>query len=233
LWTLNISSQLDADTIDGQRKIYITNGAAEACNDTGSIVGLTLSQSELNRNGSFFKEIDLSPGDSIRIPLSELKAIALIASDEVLKDAFAIQVGFVDLESFHSGAPILAVHASACNSVVNQAHMHFSVKLWFKGCIGKAILQDEVNWGDVNLDDIDPGEVFQAGIQQNDEEDALLAVMAETLDRAPFMSNSFIAHSTQTTQEQMSVIPEWDSEIPRTPSSAHVANNNTFEDLWL
>ena len=86
---------------------------------------------------------------------------------------------------------------------------------------------------EINLDDIDPGEVFQTGIQQNDEEDALLAVMAETLDRAPFMSNSFIAHSTQTTQEQMSVIPEWDSEIPRTPSSAHVADNNTFEDLWL
>lgn len=231
LWTLCVSR-------NGQQggKLLVSNGGmVSSSGEGGSVVCLTLSQSELNRNGSYFveKEFDSSDGQ-IRIPLSEFKSICSIASDEVLKDAYSVQVGFSSFDSFVSETPILAVHVSATNpsTWVNQSHMNFSVQLWFKGCTGLRV--DEVDG--VTIEDLlSLDEIDAAGEVEQDDEDALLAMMAETMDRpeALVASSPFIAQSSyQTTQAQISttVIPEWDSEIPRTPSSIHQA---CFDDLWL
>ena len=230
LWTLCVSRS-------GQQggKLLVSNGAVASSSGEGvSVVGLTLSQSELNRNGSYFVEKEFDSDRQIRVPLSELKSICSIASDEVLKNAYSVQVGFSSFDSFVSETPILAVHVSATNpsTWVNQSHMNLSVQLWFKGCTGLRVDDlDGLTMEDLqNLDEIDTG-----GDVAQDDEDALLAMMAESIDRPePLVASSpFIEQSSyQTTQAQESttVIPEWDSEIPRTPSSVHQA---CFDDLWL
>ena len=230
LWTLCVSRS-------GQQggKLLVSNGAvASGSGEGGSVVGLTLSQSELNRNGSYFVEKEFDSDRQIRVPLSELKSICSIASDEVLKNAYSVHVGFSSFDSFVSETPILAVHVSATNpsTWVNQSHMNLSVQLWFKGCTGLRVDDlDGLTMEDLqNLDEIDAG-----GDMEQDDEDALLAMMAESIDRPePLVASSpFIEQSSyQTTQAQESttVIPEWDSEIPRTPSSVHQA---CFDDLWL
>lgn len=216
LWKLCVSRQQGDATSESRENLFLTN-EADSSAEVGSVVGLTLSQSELHRNGSYFRGAELENDLKIQIPLSELKSISSIASDEVLKDAFVVQVGFESFDGFHGGAPILAVQASAANASFNHSHMNYAAKIWFKGCCTGALQIDEVRLEDLNLDEIDP---------DHNSEDAILAAFAETMES----SSPFILHSTRTTQEQHSTIPEWDSEIPCTPP--HVPSQD-LEDLWF
>ena len=222
LWTLTVHHALG------------DNGASQLCL-TNSASSVSLYQAELNRNGSYFSHsecmsyIFLTPiyiivrlNESFTAPLAELKHLAAIAADEVLKDSFTLVFGFEDFNA----EPVLVIRAAP---IANQ-NCVFYVSMWYRAC---------------NPPIRDPGETFTPAPNSpqdllfDDDNDDDLLLAAETMEQQqlPFIESTCTQqsrHCDQTVlqETQFGIIPEWDTEIPSTPTNDPAAMALFLEELW-
>lgn len=168
--------------------------------------------------------------DSVSIPISELKHLTGLAADETLKDSFSVLLGFAPCGTWNEGKPALCVRASAVAS--SQAHCSFSVSVWYRG---SAPSVREAGSPPNVVDEINVDSLF-------DEDDALFARLADTLDpqtrHESVPHDAFIAHTVSSNAPTFSQhsqppellgVPDWDDDIPPTPTSD---GGRLLEDLW-
>ena len=154
LWALSLTHQLDENTSHGS-VIYVTNGCT-GVQDMASVVGLTISLTELARNNSFIRDVQFPMGYTMKLPLTELRGITSLLSDDTITDDFTVTLGYSKLDgAYGEGRKLLTAQALPKTS---SSHSAFSVKLWFKGCAVPETrdYEDNIKLEDLNLDDIDP-----------------------------------------------------------------------------
>jgi hypothetical protein len=236
LWALTISHERDENISRGS-VIRMTN-STQGVVDTSALVGLTITQAELNRNSSYFVPRQLPIGYSFKLPLTELKSIASLAADDTLKESFSILFGFSHVaSSFGDGAMVITVHAANTSATDPSPVRGFSIKLWSKTKAPENT-SDELAFEELNIDEIDPPESAESrkvgGSFVDEEEDALFVKALDELEHTPVQNSPFIVLSTDpytAQQSSLDPIPEWEDEIPSTPSCAPCRLDN-FDDLW-
>jgi hypothetical protein len=206
LWALTVTHQRDENVSRGS-VLHFTN-AAQGMTDTSSVVGVTVSHSELNRNSSYFVPSQLPMDYPLRIPLVELKAIASLGSDDTMKECYPIIIGFSAASSeFAEGRNLVTVHMTNSSQSDMSAVQGLSAKLWYK-CSAPALSEHTPT--ETCGDDID-------------QDDLLLLQAMDAIERTPVQSTPFIVNTGET-----ALIPEWDQEIPSTPSH----RGDVLDDLW-
>lgn len=206
LWALTVTHQRDENVSRGS-VLYFTN-AAQGVTDTSSVVGVTVSHAELNRNSSYFVATQFPMDYPLRIPLAELKAIASLGSDDTMKDCYPIVIGFSAAGSeFAEGRKLVTVHMTNSSQSDACIVQGLSAKLWYK-C--NAPLVPDHTPIDTCQDEID-------------QDDLLLLQAMDAIERTPVQSTPFIVNTGET-----ALIPEWDQEIPSTPSH----RGDVLDDLW-
>ena len=236
LWALTMSHERDENISRGS--VIRMSNATEGVVDTSALVGLTITQAELNRNSSYFLPQQLPIGYSFKLPLTELKSIASIATDDTLKESFSILFGFSHVTpSFGDGAMVITVHAANTSATDTSAVRGFSIKLWAKTRAPENT-SDEPAFEQLNLDDIDPPESAESrkvpGSFIDEEDDALFVQALNAIENTPVQHSPFIVNSTDPNtapQSSEDPLPEWEDEIPSTPSCAPCRLDN-FDDLW-
>jgi hypothetical protein len=150
LWAITLSHRKDENVSTGSI-VYVTN-AIPGIQDASSVVGLTISQAELSRNGSHIHDSCFPLDFSLKIPLTELRGVASLISDDVFKEDFSLGIGF---SKYANNRDVLTVHAVARSLA---SHSAFTVKLWFKGSPVPEFPEyfDDVKLEDLDLDEIDP-----------------------------------------------------------------------------
>ncbi len=154
LWALSLTHQADENQTKGT-SLYVTN-ACLGIQESSSVVGLTISQADLNRNSTYVRDAVFPVGHTLKLPLTEFRGITTLLCDEVLGDDFSLAIGFSQLGgSFGEGKQLLVVHAVPKSS---SPHSAFCVKMWFKGSSAPLMndYEDSVKLEDLNLDEIDP-----------------------------------------------------------------------------
>ena len=238
LWSVIMSHRVHEVS---QPLLYLTNSVTHT--ESVSVVEIALNQAELNRNGSYFSHVELRENESVSMPLAELKHLTGIASDETLKDSFSIVIGFEDCGTWNQTEPVLTVQAVA-NVVPAQPQCAFAVSLYYRGCAPP--------FRDPGDNFVDTTFLFEGEEEVNDispiHDDLLFAQAADAMEAAydPVrVRTSFIETTLSQTcqptlppvdatviqETQQPAVPEWDMEIPSTPTAGH-GITVLMDDLW-
>lgn len=258
LWELAFSIS-DRGPDDSAQSVYFTNSRADSL-EPSLVVGFSVSQSELSRNGSFINQSRLPPGFQMAVSQADLKSILFLANDEMLRDSFRVAVGFAGTSDLVNERAVLTFHAGRQYDAVPKPMSSVSATLQCMNCICPVDTRDSDGLydqhGRIQLD-IENTSTHTAVLLPDD--DDTLAQAAMMFD-APSFSSPFIVSSTNRslacTQAQQSPqddaatlnqpsepvpvsfnegrLPDWDEDIPQTPSvgSCRAALSN-FDELWL
>ena len=185
----------------------------------------------------------------MRLPLKELRSLITISLDDVLKDAFTINLNFATYPEFSHDPShrILCVSTSRIGtSATSNPLLAFTCRIWFSACnsvqdegsgADQETVVDGIRLEDIFVDPADPAGSLPVNIMEDAEADELFA-RAVDMAESSNVANNFILHTQssvqrpQVTISQASVIPSWDDEIPPTPKSLDVPISNYLDELW-
>ena len=239
---------------DSERTLTISNSFPPS-SDSSSNVQMQLSQSELNRNGSYFSN-QYREGSKFSIPINEIKCITnILCEDSEVDTAGNMSFGFVGSLDARNNSQILQI--KGCSN------RFYSTSIIYKGSSSEGVVLASQTSTERNRTRDHIQDTHFSGTLVNLSgadvtEDTLLAHAAEVIDpidlEMPYNPDPFISFSDTTfiqtpasdsnaepslpskttdsnRKDNSCRITEWDNEVPSTP--VHTVDVGVFDDLWL